>query len=68
MGRWLSGRGEWDLELFVAAIPYEETRNYVQKVLGRWYVYRWLYLEGAAAERIPYVPLGIPARVRTPAG
>jgi soluble lytic murein transglycosylase len=59
---WLGERGNWDLDLFVEAIPFDETRHYTQSVLGRWAAYRWLYGSGEGAQRLPYIPLKIPAR------
>jgi soluble lytic murein transglycosylase len=59
---WLVERGNWDLDLFVEAIPFDETRHYTQSVLGRWAAYRWLYGAGEGAQRMPYIPLKIPAR------
>jgi soluble lytic murein transglycosylase len=59
---WLGERGNWDLDLFVEAIPFDETRHYTQSVLGRWAAYRWLYGAGEGAQRLPYIPLKIPAR------
>jgi soluble lytic murein transglycosylase len=59
---WLGERGSWDLDLFVEAIPFDETRHYTQSVLGRWAAYRWLYGTGEGADRLPYIPLKIPAR------
>lgn len=61
--RWLGERGDWDLDLFIESIPYDETRRYTQSVLGRWFAYRWLYGEGEPAERIPYLPLKTPEKV-----
>ncbi|PRP96363.1 lytic transglycosylase domain-containing protein [Enhygromyxa salina] len=57
---WLKLRGDWDLDLFVEAIPFDETRHYTQSVLGRWAAYRWLYGSGDDAARMPYIPLKIP--------
>jgi hypothetical protein len=48
--------------LFVEAIPFDETRHYTQSVLGRWAAYRWLYGTGDGPQRLPYIPLKIPAR------
>jgi soluble lytic murein transglycosylase len=62
--RWIAERGAWDLDLFVESIPYDETRKYTQSVLGRWHAYRWLYGDAAPAERAPYLPLQLPARLR----
>ena len=54
--RWLSERGDWDLDLFIESIPYDETRKYTQSVLGRWLAYRWIYARKAG---IPFLPLRI---------
>jgi len=59
---WLKLRGNWDLDLFVESIPFDETRHYTQSVLGRWAAYRWLYGREPASERMPYLPLTIPSR------
>ena len=61
--RWLGERGKWDLDLFIESIPYDETRKYTQSVLGRWLAYRWLYGEGEAEERVPFLPLTTPSKV-----
>jgi len=58
--KWLGERGEWELDLFVESIPYDETRKYTQSVLGRWLAYRWLYGHGGPQERLPYLPLSTP--------
>jgi soluble lytic murein transglycosylase len=60
---WLKLRGSWDLDLFVEAIPFDETRHYTQSVLGRWAAYRWLYGAGDDATRMPYIPLQIPVAI-----
>lgn len=59
VNRWLKERGAWDLDLFIEAIPYDETRHYTQSVLGRWWAYRWLY--GSGAERVPELRATVPA-------
>lgn len=59
VARWLDERGNWDLDLFIEAIPFDETRRYTQSVLGRWMAYRWLYGEGEPEERVPFLPLEI---------
>jgi soluble lytic murein transglycosylase len=57
---WLRVRGSFDLDLFVEAIPYDETRKYTQSVLGRWLVYRVLYgSEPEIRDRLPYLALPI---------
>ncbi len=43
VSRWMGARPNDDLELFVELIPYEETRNYVKRVLGTSNVYAYLY-------------------------
>lgn len=60
--KWLGERGGWDLDLFIEAIPFDETRRYTQHVIGRWMAYRYLYGEGQPSERLPYLPLDIPER------
>ncbi|MEM9875975.1 MAG: transglycosylase SLT domain-containing protein, partial [Myxococcota bacterium] len=55
--RWLSG-GETETDLFVARIPYRETRNYVQRVLTNLARYRFL---AVGVEGVPALPLRIPA-------
>jgi soluble lytic murein transglycosylase len=60
--RWLGERGDWELDLFIEAIPYDETRKYTQSVLGRWLAYRWLYGEGEPHARLPYLPLTTPRK------
>ena len=61
---WIEKRGEWDLDLFIESIPYDETRKYTQSVLERWMVYRWLYVRGTPEERLPLLPLQTPKRAR----
>ncbi len=41
--RWLRERPDVPLDLFVEAIPFEETRWYVKRVVSSWAVYRTLY-------------------------
>ncbi len=62
--RWLDQHKGWDYDLFIEAIPIDETRAYTQSVLERWLSYRWLHApaELAPAQRVPYVPLTIPAK------
>lgn len=60
--KWLGQRGSWDLDLFIEAIPYDETRKYTQSVFGRWWAYRWIYGEGEPAERVPLLPKATPQK------
>ncbi len=41
--KWRKRFPNYDLDEFVHAIPFEETKNYVQKVLGNYAAYRSLY-------------------------
>jgi soluble lytic murein transglycosylase len=43
VGRWVQGRKITDSDEFVNSIPYEETRDYVSKVLGNYWNYLRLY-------------------------
>jgi soluble lytic murein transglycosylase len=66
VSRWLTERSGWPLDLFLEAIPYDETRKYAQRVLGRWFVYRWLYAGDldpglGVDDRVPYLPLQLPS-------
>lgn len=61
--KWLAERGSWDLDLFIEAIPYDETRKYTQSVFGRWWAYRWIYGDGSPAERVPLLPVSTPKKV-----
>jgi soluble lytic murein transglycosylase len=56
--RWLEGGKELPLDVFVARIPYEETLEYVERVVGNFARYR--YLE-AGAGGVPRLALELPA-------
>ena len=43
VGRWVESRGVGDPDEFVNSIPYDETRDYVSKVLGNYWNYLRLY-------------------------
>jgi soluble lytic murein transglycosylase len=43
IGRWVESRGLGDPDEFVNNIPYDETRDYVSKVLGNYWNYLRLY-------------------------
>ncbi|MBL9104546.1 MAG: transglycosylase SLT domain-containing protein [Myxococcales bacterium] len=61
--RWLDRRKAWDFDMFIEAIPFDETRAYTQSVLERWLAYRWVHGGDVPPEqRIPYIPLAIPGR------
>jgi soluble lytic murein transglycosylase len=63
VSRWLSGGENLPLDLFVARIPYEETRVYVGRVLSN--AARYAYLEGGeGAVQAP--ALELPKGVKLP--
>lgn len=43
MGRWVSARSSDELDLFVENVPWEETRNYIKRVLSSVAAYGYLY-------------------------
>lgn len=63
--RWLETAPNLALDVFVARILYDETRNYVQRVVGNWARYR--YLEGGLSN-IPHLDLTLPAHKPLAAG
>lgn len=56
--RWLEGGGELPLDLWVARIPYDETRGYVRRVVGNWARYRYLH---GGLDAVPSIGLALPA-------
>jgi soluble lytic murein transglycosylase len=63
VGRWLVGGEALPLDLFVARIPYEETRGYVARVLSN--MARYAYLEGGeGAVQAP--ALDLPRGIKLP--
>jgi soluble lytic murein transglycosylase len=56
--RWVAARTGDDVDLFVELIPYDETRNYVKRVLSSQAAYAYLYDPPALAET-----LALPARI-----
>jgi soluble lytic murein transglycosylase len=64
VSRWLESGEKLPLDLFVARIPYSETRHYVARVLGN--VARYAYLEGGA-DAVPKLTLEIDQGLRAPA-
>ncbi|AKV04784.1 Soluble lytic murein transglycosylase precursor [Labilithrix luteola] len=55
--RWITARGSEDLDVFVELIPYDETRNYIKRVLSSQAAYAYLYDPTTLKE-----PLGLPFR------
>jgi soluble lytic murein transglycosylase len=62
--RWLAGGKGLALDLFVARIPYGETLEYVERVVGNYA--RYSYLEGGASA-VPRLSLEVPS-VSPPSG
>jgi soluble lytic murein transglycosylase len=58
INRWVASRTGDDVDLFVELIPYDETRNYVKRVLSSQAAYAYLYDPPALAET-----LALPARI-----
>ena len=63
VSRWLSGAADRDLDLWVARIPYEETRTYVARVAQNLTRYQWL--EGGDAAVAEWA-LALPADAQVP--
>jgi soluble lytic murein transglycosylase len=65
--RWLQQHGADDFDVFVERIPFDETRNYVKKVLSSEAAYAYLY-NPAALDEILVMPahLAAPQSVATP--
>lgn len=57
VNRWYSGRSSDELDLFVENVPWEETRNYIKRVLSSVAAYGYLYDRKAFDD-----VLGIPLR------
>lgn len=55
--RWLEGGRDMEVDLFVARIPYAETRSYVERVIANYARYR--YLEGGG-RALPRLSLRLP--------
>ncbi|MGE3674970.1 MAG: transglycosylase SLT domain-containing protein [Polyangiaceae bacterium] len=63
VGRWLKTGHTLPLDVFVARIPYGETRGYVARVVGN--LARYAYLEGGEAA-VPDIALELPSDVKVP--
>jgi soluble lytic murein transglycosylase len=61
VARWLKDPDRKDLpaDAWIESIPFDETRGYTKRVLSTYFTYLWL---SGAAERIPSLPLPLPAR------
>lgn len=56
--RWVTARTSDELDLFVELVPYDETRNYIKRVLSSQGAYAYLYDPTSLKE-----PLGLPLRL-----
>lgn len=63
VARWVARTQEVPLDVWVALIPYRETRRYVWRVLGNFARYRYLELGEAG---IPSLDLKIPSGIQVP--
>ncbi|MBN1770591.1 MAG: lytic transglycosylase domain-containing protein, partial [Deltaproteobacteria bacterium] len=71
LDRWLRDHGHLPLDQFVEAIPYDQTRTYLMRVVSSWAVYQALYAEDPAAEPVPVLDPTVvadPTRAPAPAG
>jgi soluble lytic murein transglycosylase len=57
VSRWLGHAGNLPLDLFVAHIIYDETRGYVQRVVGNWARYRYV---AGGVPAVPQLDLSLP--------
>lgn len=58
VGRWLRSTDQLPLDIWIARIPYDETRQYVGKVLTNWLAYRSLTNEPVDLARLVLTPPG----------
>ena len=63
LSRWLSGGKGLPLDIWAARIPYQETRNYLARVMSNWARYR--YLRGGPSE-VPELALALPKKLTLP--
>ena len=63
VSHWFEAGADNEADVWVARIPYDETRNYVARVAGNLARYQWL--EGGDAA-VTLLPLQIPASARAP--
>jgi soluble lytic murein transglycosylase len=71
--RWLKNSGGElrEIDAFIEAIPYDETRGYTKRVLSSYLTYSWLAPLPAGtplAQRVPTIVFALPAQGATTAG
>ncbi|MEZ4297186.1 MAG: transglycosylase SLT domain-containing protein [Polyangiaceae bacterium] len=64
VSHWLAGARDTDADVWVARIPYEETRTYVARVAGNLLRYQWL---AGGNDKVVSIPLRLPENARAPA-
>jgi soluble lytic murein transglycosylase len=62
LDRWLAAKGDLPLDEFVEAIPFDQTRTYLMRVISSWAVYGALYAPPGATELLPVVDPTVRAR------
>jgi soluble lytic murein transglycosylase len=64
VSRWLRDpeRATLELDAFVEAIPYDETRGYTKRVLASYFAYAWLWSRAQPAERVPPLSFNLHSR------
>jgi soluble lytic murein transglycosylase len=63
VSRWLGGGKNLPLDIWAARIPYEETRNYLARVMSNWARYRYL---GGGPDDVPQLALDLPRKLVLP--
>jgi soluble lytic murein transglycosylase len=58
VNRWLGAKKPLPLDLFLAEVPFAETRNYVHHVLTNFLVYSWLVSGQPRLPRVAWMPTG----------
>jgi soluble lytic murein transglycosylase len=63
VSHWIEKAKDLDADVWVARIPYEETRNYVARVSGNLLRYQWL---SGGNDKVVTLPLKLPEDARAP--
>ena len=63
VSHWIATAGDLDADVFIARIPYEETRNYVARVTGNLLRYQWL---AGGNDKVASLPVKLPEDARAP--
>jgi soluble lytic murein transglycosylase len=65
--RWLNAHPQEELDVFIERIPYDETRNYMKRVMASFAAYAYLY-EPSALDEVLRAPSRLTCAAGTPAG